>query len=105
RSYEVALRVDPPPLGHGHEPVVDAPAIGARLAGVLGASTLQGHAAAVVAQAPDLLHVGPGQPSLARRRRQLGALVLDGSCRWAGLLDQRRNDTLNRRMGQVPVTG
>src|SRR6187549_1662809 len=59
---EVAVRVDSPPFAHCGQLLVERPAVRALLPHVVWAGSLQGHAAAVVADGPDLGNLLVAEP-------------------------------------------
>src|SRR5262245_39585650 len=81
------------------------PAVGALGALVIRGGSLEGHAARVVADRPDLGHVGGAEALLVRKCGQLGALVLDRTRSLARLLNQSWDHAGNRLVGEVPLAG
>src|SRR6201999_64267 len=95
----VALGVDPPARGELLELVVERPAVGARLALVLGVRALERHAVRVVADGAQLVDLRFGQRLGARYGGEFGALLLDRLGVLARLLDQRGGDRAGRAGG------
>src|SRR5437764_9784737 len=103
RLHEIALARDAPATRDLLEPLVKAPAIGLLVSLVLWARALQGHAAGVVAERPDLVDVSLRELRLQGQRGDLRALVLDRPSAGTDLLDQRRHDALDRIVREVPL--
>ena len=104
RVSEVAIRVDVPALPHGFEIRGEAPLVGFGRSGVRTVRAFEQHAALVVAEAGNSLHVLLGKFHVGQRGEFID-LRLDGFLGGRDLLHERGDDGLDRRLGKIPEAG